>query len=98
MPLKLINRKEVPSNGYWVVHPTTGRKFGGMFSFNYVSNQYLAYLIGNSLPGATKAETDDILDSQTCSKDPARCYDPGSRVAEQQRGSGGCSGCGIKVT
>lgn len=99
MPLILINRKEVPKDGFWVTDPTSGRRFGGYYSFAYVSQQLLAYRLGNSLPGATKPETDALLDLQTCNANPSLCFDPGSRVPESQTRSGGCSSCGgITIT
>lgn len=98
MPLRLISQKTLPKDGFIVTDPTTGRRFGGQFSFSYVSTQLLAYRIGNNLPGATRAETDEELDRQTCLRDPSLCFDSSIRVSAQVRSGGGCGSCGIVTT
>ena len=98
MSLRLINPKQVPKDGFVIIDPNSGRRFGGMFSFNYVSGEYLGYLKGNNLPGATKAETDALLDAQTCNRDPSLCYDSSVTVSAQTRKVSGCAGCGIRIT
>jgi hypothetical protein len=94
MPLRLTDPKTVPKDGFWIVDPTSGRRFGGMFSANYVANEYLVYLKGNNLPGATKAEVMELLDRQTCNRDPRLCYNTDMTVSEQTRQvkAAGCCG------
>lgn len=97
MSLRLKNPKQVPKDGFVIVDPNSGRRFGGMFSFGYVSSEYLGYLKGNNLPGATRAETDALLDAQTCNRDPSLCYDSSITVQSQVTTSRGCGSCGIKT-
>ncbi len=95
MSLRLINPKQVPKDGYIFVEPTNGRRFGGMFSFNYVRNLVLAYRTGNNLPGATIDQVSQELDCQTCKHDPRLCYDSDIRVDAQVRQTSGCGSCGV---
>lgn len=98
MPLRLTNPKTVPKDGYTYIEPSTGRHFGGMFSFGYVAQEVLAYRKGNSLPRATLAEVYEDLDTFTCNRDPSLCFDSSIRVAAQVRQVSACGGCGILTT
>lgn len=98
MSLRLTNPKQVPRDGYTFIEPSTGRPFGGMYSFGYVAQEVLAYRKGNNLPRATLAEVYEDLDTFTCNRSPELCYDSSIRVAAQVRQVSGCSGCGIMTT
>ncbi len=97
MPLRLKDPKTVPKDGYIYVE-SNGRKFGGMFSFNYTRNEMVAYRKGNNLPRATVAEAGEDLDAFTCNRDPSLCYDTSVTYPEQvrQTKSAGCCG-GITI-
>lgn len=98
MPLRLLNPKQVPKDGFVYIEPSTGRPFGGMFSFSYVVQQILAYRKGNNLPRATTADVSADLDAYTCNRSPELCYDSSIRVDAQVRQTKGCSSCGIVTT
>ena len=98
MPLRLINPKTVPKDGFLYVEPATGRKLGGMFSFSYVVQEMVSYRTGNNLPRANKPDASDDLDCFTCNRDPSLCFDSSVRVAEQMRQVRACGSCGIKTT
>ena len=94
MSLRLINQKTLPKDGFTYLEPSTGRRFGGMFSFSYVVQQIIGYRLGNNLPRANRADASDDLDTFTCNKDPSLCYDGNVRVSEQIRAVKGCGSCG----
>ena len=98
MPLRLINPKTVPKDGYTYIEPSTGRPLGGMFSFNYVVQEIVGYRKGNGLPRDNKADASEDLDRFTCNRDPRLCYDSELRVAAQVREVRGCGSCGIVTT
>lgn len=98
MSLRLRDIKTLPKDGYIYTEPSNGRRFGGMFSFNYVVQQIVAYRLGNALPRSNKADVSDDLDSFTCSRYPELCYDSNVRVAEQVRQTRACGSCGIVTT
>ena len=95
MPLRLINPKTVPKDGYTYIEPSTGRKIGGMFSFTYVVQEIVGYRKGNGLPRDNKADASEDLDRFTCNRYPEICFDSELRVAEQVRQVRGCGSCGI---
>ncbi len=95
MPLRLRDPKTLPKDGFTYTEPSTGRSFGGMYSFSYVVQQIVAYRQGNNLPRANKLDASDDLDAYTCNRDPSLCFDSTIRVSEQQRQVKGCASCGV---
>jgi hypothetical protein len=100
MPLHLKDPKTVPGIGFTYIEPSTGRQFGGMFSFSYVVGLVVAYRKGNNLPRSSPQEVSEDVDSYMCRRDPSLCYDPAGAVATylSKSGGGGCSTCGIVTT
>ena len=100
MSLHLIDPKTVPKDGFTYIEPSTGRQFGGMFSFSSVVALVVAYRKGNNLPRSSSLEANEDVDAYMCRRNPDLCYDPAGAVASylSKSGGGGCSTCGIRIT
>lgn len=98
MPLRLKNPNELPKDGYFYID-SNGRRFGGMFSFNYTRNEMSAYRKGNNRPRSSLEECGEDLEAFTINRDPSLGYDTSISYPEQVRQTkpaGCCGGITIK--